>query len=104
MAITKAQARKVRQPTLSGDYALSAALDAAMLVDIVSLSCASQMITVQSDGNLAGTIEISINGQNFGAPIAFAANVMVSYSTNLVRVIRVTRTGGAGRLHVAAAG
>lgn len=104
MAVTKIQARKVRLPTLTGDYALSAFLDASTTVDIVTLSCAAESITVQSDGNLAGTIEFSVNGVNFANSTAFAANALVPYGATLIRVIRVTRTSGSGKLHIISAG
>jgi hypothetical protein len=102
MAVTKQQARKVRQPVLNGDLAISAALDATTTVDIVTLSSVAEKVTVQSDGTLAGTVEFSINGVTFYGSTAFTAGVPLTYSTHLVRVIKVTRTGGAGKLHMVA--
>lgn len=102
MAITKTQARKVRQPVLTGDYSLSETLDAATTQETLTLSLAAEKVTVQSDGNLAGTVEFSVNGVNFFSSTAFTATTPVTYSANLVRVIRITRTSGAGKLHILA--
>jgi len=102
MAVTKAQARKVRQPVLVGDFAISSALDGTTTVDIVTLSSVAEKVTVQSDGTLAGTVEFSVNGTTFFGSTAFTATVPLTYSTNLVRVVKVTRTGGAGQLHMVA--
>ena len=102
MAVTKIQARKVRQPTLVGDLAISKALDAVTTSDIIELSSVADKVTVQSDGSLAGTVEFSINGVDFFGSAAFTATAPLSYSTHLVRLIKVTRTGGAGKLHIVA--
>lgn len=102
MAVTKIQARKVRQPVLIGDLAISKTLDAIITTDIVELSSVAEKVAVQSDGTLAGTVEFSINGVTFFGSTAFTAGAAVTYSTNLVRVIKITRTGGTGKLHIVA--
>ena len=102
MAITKEQARKVRQPVLTSDLSLSIALDGTTTVDTRILSIVAEKITVQSDGTLAGTVEFSVNGTDFFGSVAFVATVPISYSTNLVRVVKITRTGGSGKLHLVA--
>lgn len=100
MAITKAQARSVRQPVLVGDYEVSAALDAGTTQTTVLFSSVAEKVTFQSDGDLAGNFEISVNGVNWSSGATFTANTIATYSTNLVRLIRVNRTGGSGRLHL----
>ena len=102
MAITKSQARKVRQPELIGDLAVSASLNGTTTVDIITLSSIAEKITIQSSGTLAGTVEFSTNGVNFYTSTAFAANVPLTYSTHLVRVIKITRISGSGQLHLVA--
>lgn len=102
MAVSKIQARKVRQPVLIGDLAISTTLDATTTTDIIELSSIAEKVTIQSDGTLAGNVEFSINGINFFSSTAFTATTPVTYSTNLIRVIKVTRTGGSGKLHIVA--
>jgi hypothetical protein len=102
MAISKAQARKVRQPTLVGDLELTDLLNASNTSEVIELSNVSEKVTIQSDGTLAGTVEFSTNGTDFYGSTAFTATVPLTYNTHLVRVVRVTRTGGAGRLHLVA--
>ena len=102
MAISKAQARKVRLPVLEGDYAITGQLDATTTTEDILLSSPVPSVTFQSDGTLAGNVTFSVNGVDFASSTAFAANAMVTFSTHNVRVMRVTRTGGSGKLHVIA--
>jgi hypothetical protein len=102
MAITKAQARRVRQPTFVGDLEVTGTLSANPSVEILELSSIAEKITVQSSGTLAGNLEISVNGTDWLAATAFVATTIVSYNTHLIRLVRVTRTGGTGRLHLIA--
>lgn len=102
MAVSKQQARKVRQPVLTGDLFLTGTLDGTTLTEIVLLSSVAEKISVQSDGSLAGTVEFSINGTDFFGSAAFVATVPISYNTHLVRAVRVTQTGGTGKLHLLA--
>jgi hypothetical protein len=102
MAITKEQARKVRQPVVTGDLALSVSLSASATTETKILSISAEKVSWQSDGTLAGNIEFSIDGVTFFGSTAFTAGVPGSYSTHLVRAIKITRTGGTGKLHVLA--
>jgi hypothetical protein len=102
MAITKEQARKVRQAVNASDVSLSIPLDASTTVDTRILSIVAEKISWQSDGNLAGTIEFSADGVNFGNSTAIAANTLASFSTHLVRAVKITRSSGAGSLHLLA--
>ena len=102
MAITKIQARKVRQPVLTGDYSLSGVLDGTTTIETLTLSLPAEKVTVQSDGTLAGNVEFSVNGVDFFGSTAFVATTPATYTANLVRVIKITRTGGTGKLHVLA--
>jgi hypothetical protein len=100
--VSKDQARKVRQPVLVGDLHITGTLDGTTTTEIVELSSIAEKVTVQSSGDLAGNITVSINGKDFNTGVAFVANTLVTYSTNLVRVIKVTRTGGSGKLSIVA--
>ena len=102
MAITKIQARKVRQPVLEGDLAITSILDGTTTTDTMILSSVAEAITVQSDGTLAGNITFSVNGTDFFGSTVFTATTPVTYNTHLIRLIKVTRTGGTGRLHLIA--
>lgn len=102
MAITKAQARKVRQPVLKGDHAITGTLDATTTTEDITLSCIATSVTLQGDGTLAGNATFSVNGVDFGSSTAFVAATMVTFNTHNVRVIRITRTGGTGKMHVIA--
>lgn len=77
-------------------------LDATTTQEIVVLPIAASKITVQSTGDLAGTFEVSINGSDWESSTAFLDGVMGSYSTHIVGSVRVTRTGGSGKLIIAA--
>lgn len=102
MAVSKQQARKVRQPVLTGDHYLSTLLDATNTTEVLLLSSVANKISVQGDGTLAGTIEFSINGLDWYGSTAFTAVTPVSYNTHLVRAVKITRTGGSGKLHLLA--
>lgn len=103
MAITKAQARQVRQPSLVGDMAITATLDGTTTTEIITFSAVAEKVSFQADGDLAGTVEFSIDGVNFKNSTAIGAtNAIVTFNTHMSKVIRVTRSGGSGKLHVLA--
>jgi hypothetical protein len=102
MAITKEQARKVRQPVSTGDLSLTVSLDGTTTTETKSLSISAEKVSWVSDGTLAGNVEFSIDGVTFFGLVAFAAATPGSYNTHLVRVIKVTRTSGTGKLHLLA--
>jgi hypothetical protein len=102
MAISKSQARKVRQPVLLGDLHITGILDATTTSEIIELSSIAEKITIQSSDSLAGNIELSVNGKDFVAGPVFTAAAIVTYSSNLVRIIKVNRTSGSGRLSLIA--
>lgn len=103
MAITKEQARKVRQPTLIGDLSVTGILDGVTTTQILEFSCIAEKVSFQADGTLAGTVEFSIDGVNYKNSTAIgAANAIVTFSTHMCKSVKVTRSGGTGRLHVLA--
>ena len=101
MAITKEQARKVRQPTLIGDEHITHLMSGAGSMDI-ELSAIAEKVTMQSSDTLAYTYAVSANGKNFSAPVAGSANTLVTYSASLVKVVRIAWTSGAGRVTILA--
>lgn len=101
MAVTKSQARQVRQPSLMGDMAITATMSAAATEDI-ELSSIAEKVTFQSSGTLAYTYAVSVNGKDFSSPVAGAAGVLVTYSASLCRVVRLVWTSGTGRVSLVA--
>lgn len=80
----------------------SETLDGSTTTEIIALGLAAGKVSWQSTGDLAGNIEFSIDGKTFFDSTAFTAGTPASYSTHNVTSIRITRTGGSGRLAVAA--
>lgn len=76
-------------------------LDANKTIDIISLGFASEKVSFQATGNLAGTIEFSINGKDFFGSAAISTTPS-SYSTHNVSSVKITRTSGSGKLAIAA--
>lgn len=101
MAVTKTQARRVRQPTLVGDIEITGTMSAAGS-EIIELSSIAEKVTMQSSGTLAYTYSISANGINFTTPVSVAANILATYSTNLTRVITITYVSGSGKVTILA--
>lgn len=106
MAISKVQARKVRQPVVVSDHAVTTVLDATNTTEIITLSIVAEKITVQSTGTLAGDVTVSVDGVNFETGVSFVANTMANHGFNgtvhLIRVVKITRTSGSGQLHIVA--
>lgn len=106
MAVSKQQARKVRQSVHTSDMALTGILDATNTSEVILLSIVAERLTVHSDGDLAGTIEVSVNGVNWHAAGSFTANALTDASLagvdHLFRAVRITRTSGSGKLHMVA--
>lgn len=76
-------------------------LDENKVTDIISLGFASEKVSFQATGDLAGTIEFSINGKDYFGSAAISTTPG-SYSTHNVTSVRVTRTSGSGKLAIAA--
>lgn len=77
-------------------------LDASTTQEIVKLGISAAKVSFQSTDTLAGTISFSINGADFFDSTAFAAKTPGSYTTHNVTLIKIIRTGGAGRMMIAA--
>ena len=98
MGYSKVQARRAKQAILSGDEQATPTLDGTTTTYTIDLTGPASKITMQSSGTLAYTYAVSVNGTNFDTPVAVAANVIASYSTNNVAVVKITRTAGTGRV------
>lgn len=101
MAVTKSQARKVRQPTLPGDMEITSTLSATG-TEVVELSAVAEKVTFQSSGTLAYSYELSANGKNWSTPVAVAANALSTASTHLAKMVRITWTSGSGKVTILA--
>lgn len=101
MGLSKKDARRLRQPTLVGDMQVTGTLDGTTTTETLTLSCVAEKVSFQADGDLAGTVEFSIDGINFKNSTAIGAtNAIVTFNTHMVKVLKVTRSGGSGKLHV----
>lgn len=76
-------------------------LDASKTVDIITLGFSAEKVSFQATGDLAGTIEFSINGKDFFGS-ASISTTPGSYSTHNVSSVRITRATGSGRVAIAA--
>lgn len=98
-----AEAKAIRQKVDVKSKVISSLLNATTTTQDIELAIVGQKITVQADGDLTYTILISINGENYlaGAVITTtSANEIASYTTHLVSNIRITRTGGSGKVTI----
>ncbi len=67
---------------------------------VVELGDVCAKVTFQSDGNLAGTIQFSVDGKTWSATSPLAA-AMTSFNTHNVCACLVTRTSGTGKVSIA---
>lgn len=99
----KKQIQRAKQDVSTGTTLSTGLLDAQNASEVLFLGDAAAKVSFQATGDLAGTVEFSINGDNFGNSTAIAgSNAIASFNTHNVSYIRVNRSGGSGRLHVAA--
>lgn len=101
MGYSKKQAKSARQSVSIGDSQVTGTLDGTTTTENLTLTCVAEKVSFQADGDLAGTVEFSIDGVNFKNSTAIgASNAIVTFSTHMVKVLKVTRSGGTGKLHV----
>ena len=99
---TRKQTERVKQNVKEGSVLTTVELDATTTSEIIKLGIPVSKVSYCSTGTLAGTITFSVDGENFVDSDAFVANVPESYATHNVIAVTVTRTGGAGKLVIAA--
>lgn len=103
MTILKKASQKIRQQTSGGLKAVTGLLDGTTTTEILELGAAMSRVTFQGSGDLAGTVEFSVNGTTWFSSTAIAgANAPTTYSTHNFNAMKVTRSGGSGQLSIAA--
>jgi hypothetical protein len=100
MAISKQQARKTKQPVLSGDEQISTVINSSATSYSFEITGPSKYFTLQSNGSLTYTWAVSANGSSFGTPSAtIAAGAFSTYTgPDVVAVIQITRVSGSGQV------
>lgn len=101
MGYSKKEVRKAREKVSVGDMVSTETLDASNTVEIIQLGIPADKVSYQTDGTLAGTIEFSINGTTWSGSAAISTTIG-TYTASLVKAVRVTRSGGSGKLHILA--
>lgn len=99
---SKKDIRKSITPNLVGFEVSTGTLDGTTTEEVVELACPASKITLQSSGDLAYTYTVSVNGTTFVTGGTVAANALSSYNTHNVSSVKVTRTGGSGKVSIAA--
>lgn len=103
MAVSKIQARKTAQSVNIGETVKTDLLDVANTEVTITFNSVAEKVSFQASDTLAGDVTFSLDGQNFGNTTAIGgANAIVSFNTHNIRVIKVTRSGGSGKLTIAA--
>lgn len=102
--VVKKDSKLARQPISIGDVQVTGILDATTTQEVIKLSIIAEKVSIQADSTLAGNIDVSIDGKNWVlAPLAISASpAIATYSSNLITHVRVNRTGGSGKLTIAA--
>lgn len=104
MAISKQAGRRTKHAVLSGDERISlpltgvAAQNPSQTTYVAEITGPTQKFTVQSNGTLAFTYDVSANGSTYsGSPVSVAAGVMSTYSgPHVVASILITWVSGSG--------
>lgn len=106
MGYSKKDIQRAKQQVSVGAGLCTKVLDGATpetTVEIIQFGGAMSKVTFQGSGNLAGTVEFSVNGANWFSSTAIAgSNAPTTFSTHNFNSIKVTRSGGTGTLSVAA--
>lgn len=101
MGLSLRKRAKATQEVKTGLKTSTGALDGSTTVEVLNLHGVAEKLSWQSDGDLAGNIEFSVNGRDFFTSTSFTANTPGSYNSHNITSVRVTRTGGSGQLHFA---
>jgi hypothetical protein len=102
MSLDKKERSKTRQLISTGAVLSSNELDGTTTEEVINLGIAASKVSYQSTKTLAGNISFSINGKDFFDSTAFTATVQASYITHNVVAVKVSRTGGTGRMVISA--
>lgn len=102
MAYNKKEIAALKQKVLTGTKVATNTLDGTVTTEIIKFPEPVSKFSVQSTGNLAGDVTVSVNGEDFVTGVSFTAGALASYNTHNVSAIKVTRTSGSGTLAIAA--
>ena len=102
MGYKKDEVKRLRQPVGLDDLVSTGTLDATNLIELINLSMVTSKISYQRVGTLECTVEVSLNGADFESATAVTTAALTSYSSHNIKLIRVTRTAGSGRLVIGA--
>jgi hypothetical protein len=92
-----------RQKVITGTEVATVALSVSITVDVIKFGTPVSKISYQATGDLAGTIEFTIDGVDFfGSSALPAMNAPATYTAHAVTAVRITRTSGSGKLYIAA--
>lgn len=89
--------KKQRVPGF-GDILTTDVLNAVDTEEILSIANPGEVIAWQCNGSLVCDVEVSLNGADFVAAGTGAVATIASFSTHPVRFVKITRTGGEGKL------
>lgn len=98
--VNKKQSDLARQRINASDSLATDSMSAAGS-QILELGMVAQKVTVTTTGSLSATVDFSIDGVNFFGSFT-ASSTPTTYSTNLVKLVRVTWISGSGTAVVAA--
>ena len=99
-AIQKADSQQKRQLTGIGDIqSINITSNGTYEIE---LGIVAEKVSFQATGTVAGSVEFSLTGVDYKNSTAIAATQgIVTYTTSLVKKIKVTVTSGTGRLVIA---
>jgi ligand-binding sensor domain-containing protein len=97
---TKKQSRLQRQKVDASDISMTASMTSAGS-ETLELGMVAQKLTLSTTGGLVASASFTIDGVNFFGTMTINSTP-ASYSTNLVKSVKITWTSGAGIAVVAA--
>lgn len=98
---TKKQSQLARQKLDGTALLQTAILSSTNTTETLDLGMVAQKLTLTTTGGMAATAAFSTDGVNFSSPQAISATPL-TYSTNLVKIVKIAWTSGTGTAVVAA--
>ena len=99
MGYSKKDIQRALQDVSVGVGLCTGTLDGTTTTEIIQLGGACSKCTWQGDTGLTGTVEFSTNGKTWYGSAAIATTP-TSYNTHNFNSIKVTRSGGTGKVAV----
>lgn len=101
MAYSKKDVLDAKQSTRTGVKVVTTLMSASNAApQAIDLGDVCAKITFQSSGDLAGTIQFSVDGKTWSSTTPLAT-AMTSYNTHNVCAVLITRTSGTGKVSIA---